>query len=79
MLPPPPPSDDWVIARRRAVGESLRAARRAARLTQEQLAERSGLDRLAVNRIEQGNQSPLLDSLIRLAAGLGIPLSDLVR
>ncbi|MFD5631566.1 MULTISPECIES: helix-turn-helix domain-containing protein [Streptomycetaceae] len=79
MLPAPPPSDDWVIARRRAVGQNLRAARRAARLTQEELAELSGLDRQAVNRIEQAHQSALLDNLIRLAAGLGIPLAELVK
>jgi transcriptional regulator with XRE-family HTH domain len=73
----PPP--DWVLMRRRAVGERIRAARLHANLTQESLAEQAGMDRQAVNRIEQGHASPLLDNLIRIAAALDVPLSDLVR
>jgi transcriptional regulator with XRE-family HTH domain len=37
------------------------------------------MDRQAVNRIEQGHASPVLDTLIRLAAALDVPLADLVR
>jgi transcriptional regulator with XRE-family HTH domain len=47
-------------------------------LTQERLAELAGLDRQAVNRIEQGHASPLLDTLILLADAVGVPLADLV-
>ncbi|MFJ1653230.1 helix-turn-helix transcriptional regulator [Streptomyces sp. NPDC088337] len=52
-----PPSDSQpagVIARRRAIGDHIRAARLRANLTQERLAELAGMDRQAVNRIEQG-------------------------
>ncbi|MFE7232576.1 helix-turn-helix domain-containing protein [Streptomyces sp. NPDC057596] len=77
-----PPSDsqpDWVIARRRAIGDRIRAARLHANLTQERLAEQAGMDRQAVNRIEQGHTSPKIDTLIRLAAAIDVPLADLVQ
>jgi transcriptional regulator with XRE-family HTH domain len=73
-LPP-----DWVIARRRAVGDRIRAIRLWHNLTQEGLGERAGMDRQAINRIEQGPASPRLDTLIRLAAALDVPLAELVR
>jgi transcriptional regulator with XRE-family HTH domain len=78
-VPSAPPPDEWVLDRRRVIGEEIRAARLHANLTQERLAELAGMDRQAVNRIEQGHQSPVLDSLIRIAYALGVPLADLVR
>lgn len=75
----PPPA--WVLDRRRAIGDQIRAARREARprLSQEKLAEMAGMDRQAINRIEQGHQAALIDNLIRIADALGVPLADLVR
>jgi transcriptional regulator with XRE-family HTH domain len=78
-VPSAPPPDDWVLDRRRAIGQRIRAARLHANLTQERLAEFAGMDRQAVNRIEQGHQSPVLDSLLRIAYALGVSLADLVR
>lgn len=74
-----PPPDDWVFDRRRAVGEQIRAARLRANLAQEKLAELAGLDRQAVNRIEQGRASAKLDNLIRVSYALDVPLGELVR
>ncbi|MFW3474481.1 helix-turn-helix domain-containing protein [Streptomyces microflavus] len=76
---PTDPLPDWVPARRRAIGDNVRAARTAAGLTQEGLAGRAGLDRKTVNRLEQGATSPLLDHLLVIADAIGVPLSDLVR
>ncbi|MEU8756194.1 helix-turn-helix transcriptional regulator [Streptomyces chartreusis] len=76
---PSAPPPDWVLTRRRAIGDRIRAARLDANLTQERLAELSGMDRQTINRIEQGHASPLLDNLIRIADALGTPLADLVR
>ncbi|MFJ6143137.1 helix-turn-helix transcriptional regulator [Streptomyces anulatus] len=73
----PPP--DWVIARRRAIGDRIRAARRAAGYTQEQIALRIPMDRATYIRIEQGHSAALVDSLILIADAIGVPLSDLVR
>lgn len=76
---PPAPTPDWVIARRRAIGDHIRAARLYANLTQEKLGELAGMDRQAINRIEQGHASPRVDTLIRIADAIGVPLADLVR
>jgi transcriptional regulator with XRE-family HTH domain len=73
-LPP-----DRVIARRRAVGERIRALRVHANLTQETVSLRSGISLTSYNRIEQGHASPVLDNLIRIADALGVDLADLVR
>lgn len=78
-MPSPSPPPDWVLNRRRAIGESIRAARRHASLTQEAVALRAGVDRASYNRIEQGHQSALLDTLIRIADAIGVPLAELVR
>lgn len=76
---PTDPLPDWVPARRRAIGDQVRAARKAAGLTQEGLAGRCGLERKMVNRLEQAITSPLLDHLLLIADALNVPLSDLVR
>jgi transcriptional regulator with XRE-family HTH domain len=72
----PPPS--WVLDQRRAIGDRIRTARMEAAITQETLAERSGLDRKTVVRIEGGTHSTLLDHLLLIARALGRPLADLV-
>jgi transcriptional regulator with XRE-family HTH domain len=76
---PSDPLPDWVLTRRRAVGDAVRAARAAQKLSQEKLGELTGLDRKTINRIEQGAHSPLLDHLLLIADALDIPLADLVR
>ncbi|MEU5108331.1 helix-turn-helix transcriptional regulator [Streptomyces sp. NPDC021354] len=76
---PSAPPPDWILARRRAVGDRIRELRRWRNLTQEELADRAGMDRLAVNGIELGYQSPGLDTLIRIAEVLEVPLAELVR
>ncbi|MGW1532351.1 helix-turn-helix domain-containing protein [Streptomyces aureus] len=75
----PSPQPEWVLARRRAIGDRIRDTRRKAQLSQERLAELAGIDRQAVNRIEQGHAAPYIDTLIRIAHALDVPLSDLVR
>ncbi|MEU6756989.1 helix-turn-helix transcriptional regulator [Streptomyces sp. NPDC046685] len=70
---------DHVLARRRRIGEQTRAARLERNLTQEQVALRIGMDRASYVRIEQGQASPLLDTLILIADAIGVPLAHLVR
>lgn len=75
------PSDalpDWVLTRRRAIGDSIRAVRTARRLSQEKLGELTGLDRKTVNRIEQATHATSIDHLLLIADALGVPLRDLV-
>ncbi|MFC9911055.1 helix-turn-helix domain-containing protein [Streptomyces sp. NPDC059862] len=40
---------------------------------------RSGIDVAIYSRIEQGHSSPKLDTLIRIADAIGVPLADFVR
>lgn len=47
------------------------AARLACHMTQKELAERSGLRQSNISRIESGSTSPTVDTLSRIAAGLG--------
>ncbi|MCX4681950.1 helix-turn-helix domain-containing protein [Streptomyces sp. NBC_01433] len=73
----PPP--DWVLTRRPAIGDRIRAARLTAGLTQEQVVLRIGVDRATFNRIEMGHSAALIDSLILIAEALNTDLADFVR
>ena len=76
---PVDPIPEWVLQRRRTIGSRTRAARLDRELTQEQLAERVGLDRKTINRLENGTYSPLVDHLLLVAQALGIDIADLLR
>lgn len=57
----------------RAFGARLRAHRRAAGLSQQELAERAGLSIRAISNLERGRtRSPYRDSLVRLADSLSL-------
>ena len=77
-MPSASPPPDWVLAQRRAIGGAIRASRIQAGMTQEDVALRSGLDRAGVVRVELGQQSPTTDTLIRLAAAIGVTVHDLI-
>lgn len=76
-----PPNDqpEWVHARRREIGDHIRAARLDAKLTQERVALLAGIERHNLNRVEQGHAAARLDTLLRIADAIGVPLSQLVR
>jgi transcriptional regulator with XRE-family HTH domain len=61
------------------LGLAIRERRRALGLSQDALAERSGLDRLNVGRIERGERSPRLDTLARIADALDVRPWELLR
>lgn len=66
-------ADDGAVAGMRALtdfGGRVRAAREAQGLTQEQVAERSGVHATEVSRIEAGKRDPKVSTLLRLAAAL---------
>ncbi|WP_329457497.1 helix-turn-helix domain-containing protein [Streptomyces sp. NBC_01497] len=61
------------------LGEKLRRLRRLAKLTQEELAERSGVSVDVIRRLEQRRKhSARLPTLHALAAGLGVELTSLL-
>lgn len=47
------------------------SARLACHMTQKELADKSGLRQSNISRIESGSASPTVDTLARIAAGLG--------
>ncbi len=64
--------------RRAALAKALVEARKSADMTQNQLADRSGLSRSAIARLEAGETSVSSDRLFDLAKALGVRLSDLI-
>jgi transcriptional regulator with XRE-family HTH domain len=55
------------------LGANLRAARKKLKLTQEQVAERSGVHATEVSRIERGKRDPMVSTVERLAAAVEVP------
>ena len=47
------------------------AARLACNMTQKELAEKTGIRQSNISRIQNGSASPTIDTLARIAAGLG--------
>lgn len=74
---PPTKRSDLVRERRAAFGGVVREARLARGLSQEALAERCGVDRKSISRMETGAFSPRLDNVFNVAAALDIPVSEL--
>ena len=60
------------------VGQKLRMLRRERNRTQQELAERCEVTKSFLSKIENGKAMPSLGTLSKLAAELGVPLSDLV-
>jgi transcriptional regulator with XRE-family HTH domain len=59
-----------------ALGKNISDLRKEKGLTQEQLAERSGLDSTYISGIERGVRNPSFKSLVSLASGFGISVSE---
>lgn len=58
-------------------GEAVRRTRTAAGLTQEELADLSGLDRSYIGGVERGERNPTLSVIEKIAEGLGVTLTEL--
>jgi transcriptional regulator with XRE-family HTH domain len=61
-----------------AFGVVLRKLRQERKLSQEELAFESGLNRQFVSLLELGQRFPSLETLYKLSAGLGLRGSDLL-
>jgi len=68
---------DW--GPEKAFGQALRDVRQQTGISQEQLGLDAGFDRTFISLIERGMQSPSIRTVVRLAAVLGIPPSEIVR
>ena len=58
----------------RMIGTRIRAYRRERGLTQEQLADVTGIHQTNISKLESGTANPSLRTLKRLAAGMGMKL-----
>ena len=63
---------------REAFARNLRRYRRAARLSQEELAHRSDIDRTYISSLERSVYAASIDVVDRLAAALEIQAADLL-
>lgn len=61
------------------LGRNLRRARLDREMTQEEVAERSGVHATEVSRIESGKRDPQVSTVQRLAEAVGLSASDLLR
>jgi transcriptional regulator with XRE-family HTH domain len=64
---------------KKAFGEVIRERRKALGLSQEEIAESSGLHRTYISLIERGIKSPTLISIFGLAAALKAKPEELVK
>jgi transcriptional regulator with XRE-family HTH domain len=62
-----------------AVGPRVKALREAMRLSLRDLAERSGVSAPMLSQVERGETSPTLSVAARIAGGLDLSLSQLLR
>ena len=62
-----------------ALGKNVRELREQKKLTQEALAERSGLDPSYISGIERAVRNPSVVSLARLSGGLGCTVAEICK
>jgi transcriptional regulator with XRE-family HTH domain len=72
--PEPTPEQDQQI-----LGDALRALRKGADLTQEQLADRLGVDPTFVGRLERGQRGAHWRTIRRILAALDVSASDFAK
>ena len=63
---------------RALVGRNFASLRRARKLTQEQLAERSGLSQQYLSSLERGQRNPSIVTIYVVATALGVSHLDLL-
>ena len=62
---------------RKELGERIRELRKSAGITQEELGEKSALSYKFIGELERGQVNISIDSLVRIAAALGVEIGDL--
>lgn len=60
------------------LGDAIRARRRVIGMSQEALADASGLDRSHMGEVERGKRNVSLLNVIRIAAALGVSASEIL-
>jgi transcriptional regulator with XRE-family HTH domain len=62
-----------------SIGDRIKDLRWDARINQTELARRAGIAKNTMSQIELGNQEPSIKTLEKIARGLGVPVSDLLK
>lgn len=73
-----PTTPEIAARRRRQLGDTIRATRLAAGLTQEKTAHAAGLDRSFYVEVETGKHSLTVDRLFAIADALDVRAADLL-
>ena len=71
--------EESCLSLQRRLGQRIRELRREAGLSQEAFADQCVVHRVHMGKIEQGNVGPSICILGRIARGLKISISELVR
>ena len=80
LMPPEDDEDKQASAELQAAfGHSVKEARQKAGLTQTDLAERSGISRVDISRIESGQINVTLRTMRKLAAALDLRVSQMLN
>ena len=61
------------------VSTNLMRMRKKRELSQDALADKAGVDRKTINRIENNHFSPSMDTFFRICGALGVKPVDMVR
>ena len=61
------------------VGSRIRYHRKEHKLSQEELAERSGLHPSYIGQLERGIKKPTIDSLYKITKGMDLSISDFLK
>ncbi len=59
-------------------GQNLARCREGAGISQEELSFRASIHRTEVSLLERGERMPRVDTALRIAGSLGVPLDDLI-
>ncbi|MFJ9038037.1 helix-turn-helix domain-containing protein [Streptomyces sp. NPDC102406] len=78
-MPDLPDDDAWLLEKRRAIGNRIRAARMDQGLTQEKIFLAVPLSRSVYQEIESGQGNPRVTTLYRIARVLRVPITDLLN
>ncbi|HEY4452281.1 MAG TPA: XRE family transcriptional regulator [Solirubrobacteraceae bacterium] len=73
------PTDGYAALSSAVIGARVKALREAAGLSLRDLSERSGVSAPMLSQVERGETSPTLTVATRIAAGLDLRLSQLLR
>lgn len=69
-------SKEELLFHRKELGKKIKGYRKANKLSQEDLAQRSALHRNYISDMERGHRNVSFEALIKLASGLGMSIRD---